>query len=603
MVSRSSQFVITYNGEIYNYRQIRDCLCRRHHSFVGTSDTEVLLAAIEEWGLIGALTKVVGMYVFALWDARAQVLYLVRDRMGEKPLYYGWQDDAFLFGSELKALVSQPEWKGTIHRGALELFFRFGYIPAPLSIYTAVKKLPAGSVLALHQPHVQSRTTPEPVTYWSLETVAELGHVNLFRGSEEEAVAEFENVLSRAVEGQMVADVPVGAFLSGGIDSSTVVALMQAQSMQPVRTFTVGFSDSEYNEANRAKEIARYLGTAHNEVFATENETREVIPLIPEIYDEPFADMSQIPTLLVSRLARSSVTVSLSGDGGDELLGGYKRYRLAQQLWRSMRYVPPGLREIMARALLRVPASVTNQLLSAIAPMTARYGGRGKMGHKLRRLAPLLRAEDATVLYQLLVRNHSASSFVVRELRQEPGGLVSSPRTWPKLDDFMQEMMCVDAVTYLPDDILVKLDRAAMYVSLETRVPLLDHRVVEYVLQLPRGMKIRRGNSKWILRQVLKKHVPEQLTRGPKRGFSVPIYKWLRSDLAEWAEDLMSPDSLERQGLVKPFLVSRRWKEHKSGTHNWQHFLWSVLVFQTWLGSQSTPPSTGQISSALRFRT
>ena len=592
MCSTSGRYIVTYNGELYNYRELRDLLMQQGYSFRGASDTEVLLVAVEAWGLPDALPKLVGMYAFALWDRSQRVLYLVRDRLGEKPLYYGWQGNAFLFGSELKALSTDPQWAGRIDRQALTLFLKYSYVPTPYSIYEGMKKLPPGSIIALSEAQAQSRTMPEPSTYWSLKDLAEAGHSDAFQGSESDAVEEFGELLSDAVRLQMVADVPVGAFLSGGVDSSTIVALMQSQSTRRVRTFTIGFDEPSYDEAPYASKVARHLGTEHTELYVTAKETLEVIPRLPEIYDEPFADSSQIPTFLISKLARSEVTVSLSGDGGDELLGGYKRYRLAQTLWHGMKHVPAGLRAALARALRVAPARTLNLLLAPVASVSERYGRRGPMGRKLHSLSGLLTAKDGAALYQRLVSSGPGTELV-RGLAAEPIWTLSDTTQWPTLDDFCEQLMCVDALTYLPDDILVKLDRAAMAVSLETRVPLLDHRVVEFLLRLPHGLKVRHGTSKWILRQVLDRHVPPAFVDRPKMGFAMPIGEWLLGPLRKWAQDLLDPDLLKRQALLEHELISRLWHEHLSGAQNRQRVLWNLLVFQTWQSGLANRPRTG----------
>lgn len=586
MRSSSGRYIVTYNGELYNFREIRSVLERRGQPFRGSSDTEVLLAAVEEWGLSESLAKLVGMYAFALWDRSERVLYLVRDRMGEKPLYYGWQGNAFLFGSELKALSANPQWKGQIDRQSLALFLQHKYVPGPYSIYKGIKKLPPGNLMALTQAQARSRDMPEPRAYWSLKRVAEAGQSDAFPGSKDDAVDEFDRVLSDAVHGQMVADVPVGVFLSGGVDSSAIAALMQSHSNRPIKTFTIGFSEPGYNEANCAKQVARCLGTSHTEMYVTPEETLEVIPQLPEIYDEPFADPSQIPTFLISQLARSQVTVSLSGDGGDELLGGYKRYELARSLWRAMEHVPAGLRRAVSRTLVAAPTGVMDVLFEPVASLSGRYGRRGKMGHKLHRLAGLLTAENSAVLYQRLMSHRPGRSPIVRGVSAEPPSTLTDSANWPRLNDFVQQMMCVDAITYLPGDILVKLDRAAMAVSLETRVPLLDHRVVEFLLRLPQSLRVRRGTSKWILRRVLDRYLPRALVDRPKHGFGVPLDQWLRDPLREWAEDLLSPHLIAQQGFLESAPVAQRWNEHKSATHNWQSFIWNVLMFQAWHANQ-----------------
>ena len=600
MCSGSGRYIVTYNGELYNFRELRDLLLQRGHSFRGSSDTEVLLAAVQAWGLPDALPKFVGMFAFALWDRGERVLYLVRDRLGEKPLYYGWQGNTFLFGSELKALTANAQWAGQIDRQALTLFLKYSYVPTPYSIFEGIKKLPPGSIIALSEAQTLSRTLPEPRTYWSLKDLAEAGHSHSFHGSEGDVIEEFGELLSDAVRLQMLADVPVGAFLSGGVDSSAIVSLMQSHSTRPVKTFTIGFDEPSYDEAPYASKVARHLGTAHSELYVTARETLEVIPRLPEIYDEPFADSSQIPTFLISQLARTEVTVSLSGDGGDELLGGYKRYELAQSAWNAMKHFPASFRTAFAHALRVAPTRTLNLLLAPVGSVSERYGRRGPMGRKLRSLSGLLTAKDGAALYERLMSHRHGADLFVRGVSLEPPSTLTDTAQWPTLGDFVSELMCVDTLTYLPDDILVKVDRAAMAVSLETRMPLLDHRLVEFLLKLPRSLKVRRGTSKWILRQVLDRHVPHELINRPKMGFAMPIDEWLRGPLREWAEDLLDPDLLNRQAVLKPEQVKQVWHEHTSRSHNWQGLLWNLLVFQTWHNSLQNGPRAGLGASALR---
>ncbi len=580
MLSQCGRYVIVFNGEVYNFAAIRDELERAGAApaWRGHSDTEVMLAAIAAWGLEAALKKFVGMFAFALWDREARTLSLARDRLGEKPLYYGWQGKTFLFGSELKALRAHPAFRAGIDRDALTLFLRHNAIPSPYSIYHGIHKLPPGTFLQLQAGQKDAR----PVAYWSARHVAEAGQRNPYQGSEREATDELARLLGQAVGGQMVADVPLGAFLSGGIDSTTVVALMQAQSARPVKTFTIGFNEPGYNEAEHAHAVARHLGCEHTELYVTPQDAIDVIPSLAAIYDEPFADSSQIPTCLVSHLARQHVTVSLSGDGGDELFGGYNRYFWARNLWRKLGWAPRPLRAALAGVLTALPPSAWNaafQKLERWLPARLRYANPGD---KLHKAAEILAVRSPEEIYLGLVSHWKNPAQLVPG-SHEPPSLLTDPAHRADLPDFEHRMMYLDTVTYLPDDILTKVDRAAMAVSLETRVPLLDHRLVEFAWRVPLSMKIRNSQGKWLLRQVLYRYVPKDLIERPKMGFGVPIDHWLRGPLRDWAEALLSEERLEREGFLDPVPIRQRWQEHLSGKRNWQYHLWDVLMWQAWL--------------------
>lgn len=581
MVSASGRYVIAFNGEIYNHLELRQRL-QGTAEWRGRSDTETLLAGFDTWGFDATLRNIVGMFAIALWDRLERVLYLARDRMGEKPLYYGWQSGMFLFGSELKALTAHPLFNAEINRDALTLFLRHNAIPAPYSIYRGIHKLPPGTFLQVQTGRMDAR----PIAYWSARSAAEAGQRNLFCGSDAEAAVELERMLGQAVGGQMVADVPLGAFLSGGIDSSTVVALMQAQSARPVKTFTIGFNEAGYDEAQHASAVARHLGTEHTEFYVTPQDALAVIPSLPDIYDEPFADSSQVPTYLVSRLARSHVTVSLSGDGGDELFGGYNRYFWARDIWRKLGWVPRPLRAALAGALTTLPPAAWDTVMQKLGrwlPASLRYANPGD---KLHKAAEILAVRSPEEIYLGLVSHWKQPARLVPN-SQEPITLLADPAHRAELPDFEHRMMLLDTVTYLPDDILTKVDRAAMAVSLESRVPLLDHRVVEFAWTLPLAMKIRNGQGKWLLRQVLYRHVPQALMERPKMGFGVPIGHWLRGPLRGWAEDLLGESRLQREGFFRPALIRQKWNEQLSGRRNWQYHLWDVLMFQAWLERQA----------------
>jgi asparagine synthase (glutamine-hydrolysing) len=584
MVSRSGRYVIAFNGEVYNHQALRDELEKLGSgdtAWRGHSDTETLLAAFEAWGVEEALKRTVGMFAIALWDRETRTLTLARDRMGEKPLYYGWVRGALVFGSELKAIRAFPGFDNGIERRALALFMRHNYVPAPWSIYENIWKLPPGcyaQFAELPSSPDQGNITP----YWSLREVAEAGLREPFAGGEAEAVEELDRLLRRSLSGQMIADVPLGAFLSGGIDSSTVVAVMQAMSPRPVKTFTIGFHEGEYDEARHAGAVARHLGTEHTEWYVTPQDALDVIPKLPQLYDEPFADSSQIPTHLVSMLARRHVTVALSGDGGDELFGGYTRYFLAASLWRRLSALPRGARKLAARGIRALAPAAWNRVYAAVSwALPQRYRLR-LPGDKLHKGADILAAaQTPEAVYLRLVSHWEYPSAVVLGA-EEPATPITDPAAWLHCPDFERRMMYLDAVTYLPDDILVKVDRAAMGVSLETRVPLLDHRLVEFAWRVPLSMKIRDGQGKWLLRQVLYRYVPKDLIERPKMGFGVPIEHWLRGPLKEWAEDLLSEARLARADFFDPAPIRLRWEEHLSGRRNWAYYLWDVLMFEAW---------------------
>jgi asparagine synthase (glutamine-hydrolysing) len=579
MHSADGRYVIAFNGEIYNFPTLRSQLTQLGHAFRGTSDTEVMLAGFTQWGLMGAIDRFNGMFAFALWDRQERVLHLGRDRLGEKPLYYGWIDRTFLFGSELKALKAFPGFPAQIDRQALTAFLRLSYIPCPYSIYQGIYKLPPGTVLSW--PGDSQR--PQPTAYWSVKQVAEAGRANPFSGSDAEAIEQLTHILKDAIGMRTIADVPLGAFLSGGIDSSTVVALMQAQSRQPVKTFSIGYDDAAYNEAPYAQAVAQHLGTDHTELYVTPAQAMAVIPKLPALYDEPFSDPSQIPTFLVSQLARQHVTVSLSGDAGDELFGGYNRYFVGRRIWEKIGKLPRALRQLSARAITSVSPADWDRILAigkkripAIASMS---------GFRLHKAAEILDVSDPDTLYCRLVSHWQQPQEVVIG-GDEPLTTLFDRPNWAQLDDFTDRMMYLDSVTYLPDDILVKVDRASMGVSLEGRIPFLDPRIVEWAWRLPLGMKIRNGQGKWLLRQVLYQYVPRSLVDRPKVGFGIPIHTWLRGELRDWAESLLDEGRLRQEGFFHPEPIRQKWAEHLSGDRDWQYYLWDVLMFQAWLGNQ-----------------
>jgi asparagine synthase (glutamine-hydrolysing) len=581
MHSASGRYVITFNGEIYNFKALRQELEQLGETFRGHSDTEIMLAAIARWGVEASLKKFNGMFAFAVWDREEQTMYLSRDRAGEKPLYYGWAGKTLLFGSELKALQQHPDFRGDIDRGAIAVYLRHNYIPAPHSIYKGIYKLPAGTFLTIRG--FGSDASPKP--YWSAKAAAEDGLANPFRGSEEEAVNQLDALLHDAVTMRMEADVPLGAFLSGGIDSSLIVAIMQANSKRPVKTFTIGFDNREFNEAESAKMVAQHIGTEHTELYVTPEEAMAVIPRLPTLYDEPFADSSQIPTFLVSQLARRNVTVSLSGDGGDELFGGYNTYQWGRSVHQNVGWMPKPLKSGLAKTIKPLSKLDWNALLDgrqAVVPESLRSKDLNKV---LSKLTGILKVNEREALYWILLSYWMEPSSVVLGAR-EPLTQLTDNTKWANIDDIMHVMMYLDTIMYLPDDILVKVDRAAMGVSLESRVPLLDHRIIEFAWKLPIEMKVKGTLGKVPLRNLLHRYVPKQLVDRPKKGFGVPIHEWLRGPMRTWAEDLIDESRLRNEGFFAEKPIRQKWNEHVSGRRNWQAQLWAVLMFQAWLEQQ-----------------
>lgn len=574
MHSASGQWTMVFNGEIYNHLEIRkalDIASQHRIAWRGHSDTEILLNAIECWGMHEALSQAVGMFAFALWDGQSRQLTLGRDRMGEKPLYYGWSGDSFVFGSELKALRAAPGWQPTVSQHALSLFMRHGYIPAPDSIYEGVFKLPPAMVLTLSI-STPIGQLPDPQPYWQLQSTLEYGHAHPFQGSVDEAQTQLEALLRQSIAGQMIADVPLGAFLSGGVDSSLIVALMQAQANRPVRTFTVGFGEAEFDESPHARAVAQHLHTDHTELHVSEQDALAVVPQLPMIYDEPFADSSQIPTYIISKLTRQHVTVSLSGDAGDELFAGYTRYQTTRKTWRQLRHVPLLLRQLGAASYSKLMGVSSAQTLAH-----NRHQGR---------LAEYAKSASIVDLYANMVSLWQVPEAIVnagdsaRQIFEQGQSLAH------KHLDPIELMMWLDMQTYLPDDILVKVDRAAMAASLETRVPFLDHRLIQFVATLPLDMKVRAGQTKWLLRKILYQHVPQHLIERPKQGFAIPIGAWLRGALREWATEMLSGPQLAAHGYLNIELIQKMWSEHIQGRRNWQYHLWSVLMFQAWFRTQ-----------------
>jgi len=583
MDSPSGRYTITYNGEIYNSAEIRDELTKAQlqPKWRGHSDTETILAGFDAFGVEETVKLIKGMFAFAVWDRKCEELSLVRDRIGEKPLYYGWQGTGskrtFLFGSELKALKRHPSFTNNIDRSSLALYMRYCYVPAPHSIYEGIKKLEPGTILTVSLQQNGYRCSK----YWNALNVVTTGAKNPFNESKIEITNNLDAVLKKTVSQQMMADVPLGAFLSGGVDSSAIAALMQTQSSRPVKTFTIGFEEAGFNEAEFAKSVAEHLKTEHTELYVSSEDALNVIPKLPELYCEPFADSSQIPTFLVSSLAREHVTVSLSGDGGDELFCGYNRYVFADKLWKGLNLLPGAGRMLIGRAIANLPTNIWKKAFSIVDKVTPRKFNGISWGDKLQKGAGVIGSRNLNDLYMRLVSNWQDPSSVVIGADEHQKRFSTDDVLLAELDD-ITKMMAVDMVTYLPDDILVKVDRAAMGISLETRVPFLDHEVFEFASKIPIEMKLNKGVGKSVLRDVLYKYVPKDLIERPKMGFGVPVGVWLKGPLRDWAEALLDESVLEQQGFFHVDVIRGMWSEHVAGTRNWQSQLWAVLMFQAW---------------------
>lgn len=588
MHSPSGRYVIAFNGEIYNHQNLREALGAAGVSdWRGHSDTETLIAGFDVWGIEETVSRCIGMFAIAVWDRAQRRLTLVRDRMGEKPLHYGWigtgRDRVFVFGSEIKSLRAHPAFDAQVDRAALARYVERAVVQGRDTIFSGLHKVTPGGVVTLDE----GANEPCETQYWSIAEAAARGLTERFTGSPDEAVSELETILEDAVAQQMVADVPLGAFLSGGVDSSTIAALMQAQSNVPVRTFAIGFHEKEFNEAPHAKAVARHLGTDHTEFYVDASQARDLIPRLSRFYDEPFADSSALPTLLVSQMARQHVTVALSGDAGDELFCGYRRYTDARGFWRQVQAIPKPLRGISAAAIQALPVGPLNAL--------GRVAGMDRLGDKLRKGAPLLSSVDQDDLYQRLLRIWPDKNPVLSRPHGERTDWAPRDQIMADLAP-MEQFMLSDMANYLTDDILTKVDRASMATSLETRVPLLDHRVVEFAWRLPLDFKLReeggRSTAKWALRQVLYKHVPPEIINRPKMGFAVPLADWLRGDLRDWVEDLLDERRLLSDGFFDAPRIRELWSQHLSGHRNWQAQLWAVLMFQAWQNECFSGPDT-----------
>ena len=581
MHSSNKRFIITYNGEIYNHLTLRRLIEKDLTvNWKSNSDTETLLAGFELWGIKRTLEKATGMFAFAVFDTHKQTLMLARDRTGEKPLYYGWQNGTFLFSSELKALKAYPQFSASINRDAICLLLRYSYIPAPHSIYDNIYKLEPGKILTIDTNEPKSIAKLE--SYWSAHKTIQAARSVLFQGAPEQAADDLEILIQNSIRDQMIADVPLGAFLSGGIDSTTVTSLMQSLSSTPIKTFSIGFHEAEFNEAEYAKEIAHVLGTDHTELYVSANDALNIVPTLPDVYDEPFSDASQIPTILVAKLAKEHVTVSLSGDGGDELFCGYNRYQMTSKLWRKVSLLPLPLRKLISSILINTPEHSWDKV-GQLLGMKNKYSHIGQKAHKG---GQALASKSIIDLYRSLTSHiQDPSKFVING--NEPKTIIDNIQ-YDNLEnlDEAELMMALDLVTYMPDDILTKVDRAAMSSSLETRVPFLDHRIIEFAWRLPLDIKMHNNQTKWPLRQILDKYVPRKLVERPKSGFAIPVNDWLRGPLKEWASSLLDSNRLRQEGFFHPALTNNLWHEHLSGSRNRGYQLWNILMFQAWLERQ-----------------
>lgn len=587
MTSVSQRYVIAFNGEIYNHQLLRAELATTGLvvNWRGHSDTETLLACFDYWGVLPTIHRLVGMFSIAVWDAEAGELTLVRDRLGEKPLYYGWNNGVFLFGSELKALRCHPSFNGSIDREALALFMQYSYVPAPHSIYQGIKKLEAGHFLCLKTGH-QADAVSAP--YWELQQQQDPAEYNRVteQGTEQKIIGHLHQLIQQSVQDQMMSDVPVGAFLSGGVDSSLIVAVMQAQSSSAVKTFTIGFSEQSFDEAPYAAQVSAHLGTEHTELYVSDADTLSVVPKLAHIYDEPFADSSQIPTYLVSALARQQVTVALSGDAGDELFAGYSRYQHCLNSWQRIQQLPGLGRSLLAHSCQLLSPFQINQICHAVGikPEGA------NPGHRLAKLAQACQSSSFVHYYANMLSHITFPHNLVLQTK----GVGSQFSEFAALSATTDSLMIVDAKTYLPDDILTKVDRASMAVSLESRIPLLDHRIVRFAQQLPLEWKFREGQTKWCLRRILDQYVPRSLIERPKKGFGVPLAAWLRGPLKTWAASLLDGEILQQQGYLNAGLVEKMWQQHQQNVADWHFQLWNILIFQQWLQDQSGHNSAGR---------
>ena len=581
MQSLSGRYIMVFNGEIYNHQELRSHLNKKSVDLLwtGHSDSETLLTCFDILGIQETLKLIVGMFAIVLWDIKERKFILMRDRFGEKPLYYGYTDNFFVFSSELSAIKTVPDFKAEIDRNALSLYLSHLYVPTPHCIFHGIRKLNQGSWLEISLDEISKKNFPEPTTYWSATKEAYKGVSEQIKYSSDiEAVDQLELLLKQSISRQILADVPVGAFLSGGVDSSTIVSIMQSISSVPVETFSIGFSNNYYDEAKYAKSIAHHLRTAHTELYVKPSDALDIIPSLPEIYDEPFADSSQIPTYLVSKLAKAKVTVSLSGDGGDELFGGYNRYLISNNAWKKTLFIPSKIRKKCSHLINMVDQDRWNDIYGAIENFIPKTYRVANPGDKIHKFSSILSCNDPDELYKKLTHTWNHPDIIINSEKAN-----KSMYTWPKLENTALEMMLLDTNGYLMDDILVKVDRASMHCSLETRVPFLDHNIYDFASKLPYKYKIRSGVGKWILREVLNRHVPKELIDRPKMGFSIPLDDWLRGPLKDWASNLLDPNRIQEEGYFSHKIISKKWKQHLSGEKNLGASLWAILMFESWL--------------------
>ena len=579
MISSNQRYIIVFNGEIYNYTSIKDEIELNYdfRSWIGKSDTEVFLESICLIGIEETVSKLSGMFAFAIWDTQKKILTLGRDRMGEKPIYYGFIDDEFVFGSDLSSFTALKHFKKEIDRNALALFMRYSYITAPHTIYKNINKLIPGSLLKIS---IKNKV-PDIIKFWDESVHINNGKFIPFDGDSLSAINKLENLLIDSVKNKLIADVPIGAFLSGGIDSSLIVAIMQSQTNKAVNTFTIGFDDLNFNEAQHAKAVANHLGTNHTEYYVSEKEIIDLVPQLSSIYSEPFADSSQLPTILVSKLAKKSVTVALTGDAGDELFCGYRTYAKAKKIENIRAIIPKDFKVQFSKI---ASCDFTQNILRSLEKFN--YSSTNpnfvSFAQKLLKVSDLLQQDSKENLYRSLISRWDNPENVVL-FSKEPSINLTVKDSFLSNLDFIDYMMAIDTLTYLPDNNLCKVDRASMFSSLETRVPLLDHKIVEFAWSLPLNLKLHNGITKWPLRQVLYKYIPKDLIERPKMGFSVPLSSWLRGPLRDWAEDLLNENKLKEEGYLNYKVINKKWQEHLSGKYNWQYEIWNILMFQSWL--------------------
>lgn len=586
MISKSGRYVIAYNGEIYNHMYLRKEIEKKSFnpiSWRGFSDTETLLQSIEFWGLFETLKKAVGMFAFTIWDRKEKHLYLVRDRIGEKPLYYGFSKNVFLFASELKSIKVHPAFNSELDINSIGLQQQFGYVPSPHTIYKNINKLDPGTILKIdfQNGFKKAINSIEKTKYWSIKNSIIKGKNNPFLGNSNEAAKKLDSLLTNSIKQQMISDVSLGAFLSGGIDSSAVVALMQAQSTSPIKTFTLGFNERVYDESVHAKKIANHFGTDHHEIILSSNDVLSSIPSISSIYDEPFSDSSQIPTYLISKFAKNYVTVSLSGDGGDEIFGGYNRYLFVEKFWHSISFLPLSSRKIIKKILKRIPNYNIEKFISLFQFLLSKKFKNYNIVDKIQKILNILDSSNINELYMRLISHWTPEQLLINKNLINKNEILKNFSCDLDLNH-TEKIMAIDSMIYLPDDILVKTDRASMSVSLENRSPFLDYRIFEYSWSLPKEMKIYKGKTKWILREVLKNYLPIDLIERPKMGFGLPLDIWLRTSLRDWAEELLNENKLKNQCFFDVKYVRKKWSEHISGEKNWHNHIWNILMFQSW---------------------